>query len=150
VKGGFSSFQDLFNVVIDKMYPAHEGSPIPRTCSVRVWNVFCPCARAGRASSEIKESIEGAVSASSALGGDSQESKPKKILMIKPSDGRPCEGTDRNGEQCGFASEEVLSDPDSDEPAYFCKTHMNSVLAGYDPRNFEVRRGNLSQEGNQP
>ena len=75
------------------------------------------------------------------------ESSPRKVVIVEPSHGEPCEGTNPTGNDCGYASEFYLINPNGGKYA-FCKTHLDKVLQSYDPKSYVIKSGSGSMFSN--
>jgi len=75
------------------------------------------------------------------------ESFPRKVVIVEPSHGEPCEATSSTGSDCGYASEVYLIDPDGGKYV-FCKAHLERVLQSYNPKSYDIERGSGSMFSN--
>ena len=56
----------------------------------------------------------------------------KLTVLIQPSHGEPCEGSTSGGDDCPFASESYMINPDGQKSTW-CASRLKLVLSMHDP-----------------
>ena len=85
---------------------------------------------------DIKKCAVSAVDAVQQENGT--DNSGKGVLLVLPSHGEPCEGSNSAGDSCGYGSEHYLINAEGQKTAW-CKTHLKKILSSYDTTNYKVQ-----------
>jgi hypothetical protein len=75
-----------------------------------------------------------------AASKSSNENSARKVLVVLPSHGEPCDGANSAGSGCSYGSEHYLINAEGQKSAW-CSTHLRKILTAYDSRNYTVQYG---------
>jgi hypothetical protein len=70
----------------------------------------------------------------------SKENIARKVLIVLPSHGEPCEGANSDGSNCNYGSEQYLINSEGQKSAW-CQKHLKKILTAYDTTNYTVQYG---------